>query len=34
MIYAYIDEQRVNVSVVRLCHALGESAPAQKLAPS
>jgi putative transposase len=25
MIYAYIDEQRVNVSVVRLCHALGVS---------
>ena len=25
MIYAYIDEQRVNVSVVRLCHALGMS---------
>ena len=25
MIYAYIDEQRVNVPVVRLCHALGVS---------
>jgi putative transposase len=25
MIYAYIDEQRVNVSIVRLCHALGVS---------
>ncbi len=25
MIYAYIDEQRVHVSVVRLCHALGVS---------
>jgi transposase InsO family protein len=25
MIYAYIDEQRMNVSVVRLCHALGVS---------
>ena len=25
MIYVYIDEQRVNVPVIRLCHALGVS---------
>jgi putative transposase len=25
MIYAYIDEQRVHMPVVRLCHALGVS---------